>query len=199
MKASRVEGGDRLRAAPRRWIYTAALIVAFAGGGVVGGAVGAHLMRARMGFMLKNPHALTDHVMPGIRSRVGLSEEQAVVVEGIVRRRRLAMRTVGAGSHAMMLADLHGMRDEVANELEPDQTAVWKTLCERVEGRYLPHGADPPDPDALFQGFDANGDESLSEEEVFANMWRFLRLADHNDDGRVTRAEYEQAASLQGQ
>ncbi len=58
---------------------------------------------------------------------------------------------------------------------------------------FPPIGGGPPNADVLFDRFDDNGDDALTEDEVFAPMWARLQNADANGDGMVTRAEYADA------
>ncbi|MEM7264231.1 MAG: hypothetical protein AAF488_19760 [Planctomycetota bacterium] len=58
---------------------------------------------------------------------------------------------------------------------------------------FPPIGGGPPNADVLFDRFDDNGDDALTEDEVFAPMWARLQNADANGDGKVTRAEYDDA------
>ena len=55
----------------------------------------------------------------------------------------------------------------------------------------------PPDPGALFQRLDKNGDGKLTADEVPAEQARFferlVRRGDKNADGALTREEFEQA------
>lgn len=54
-----------------------------------------------------------------------------------------------------------------------------------------PGGRGRPSYDTLLEAFDANDDGRLSEDEVPACVWRRLCQADANDDGVVTRREFE--------
>lgn len=47
-----------------------------------------------------------------------------------------------------------------------------------------------PSFDRLLEAFDANGDESLQEDEVPARVWSRLSQADADGDGAVTRKEF---------
>lgn len=56
----------------------------------------------------------------------------------------------------------------------------------------------PPSFDKLLDAFDANNDGELAEEEVPPPVWYRLSNADANDDGVVTRAEFEAARKKLG-
>ena len=49
----------------------------------------------------------------------------------------------------------------------------------------------PPSFDRLLYAFDANDDGALEEDEVPARVWARLSQADANDDGYVTRKEFD--------
>lgn len=49
----------------------------------------------------------------------------------------------------------------------------------------------PPPFDTLLKAFDADGDGKLSEDEVPPRVWMRLGKADANDDGVVTKDEFD--------
>lgn len=186
--------GDVLTApplAPRRWLRLPMLLLIFLSGGVVGAVSGGFWMRDHMISMMRHPEQVPDRIMPRIRSELALNDDQARKVEVIVRRRHAAMESLRAETYPKQLAEFKAMHTEVAEILTPEQLSKWSALCDSVEQRYLPvRPAGPPPADLLFRRFDANNDGALTEDEVPPGMWRRLRTADKDGDGKVTLREY---------
>lgn len=178
----------------RRWPRYVLLLCVFLCGGIVGAVGGGYGMRERMIAMIQNPEQVPDRILPRIRAELVLSEDQSRQVEEIVRRRHSAMEAHRAESYPRQLAEFKAMHDEVADLLSTEQREKWLSLCDTVERRYLPQRpVGPPPADLIFFRFDTNHDSAITEDEVPAGMWRRLRLADLNGDGKVTREEYLKA------
>jgi len=56
----------------------------------------------------------------------------------------------------------------------------------------------PPSFDKLLDAFDGNDDGELAEDEVPAPVWRRLSNADADDNGSVSRQEFEAARKSRG-
>lgn len=54
-----------------------------------------------------------------------------------------------------------------------------------------PGGGGRPSFDTLLSAFDADGDDELAEDEVPARVWSRLSNADADDNGSVSREEFE--------
>lgn len=173
------------------------LLHIFVCGGIVGAVSGGYWMRERMIAMIRHPEQVPDRILSRIRTELSLSEDQSLKVEEIVRRRHAAMEAHRAESHPRQLVEFKAMHTEVAALLSPEQRDKWSALCDSVERRYLPiRPAGPPPADIVFDRFDTNQDAALTEEEVPPGMWRRLRMADLNGDGKVTQAEYLNATPM---
>lgn len=70
---------------------------------------------------------------------------------------------------------------------------VGSASAEQSRGR-----GGPPSFDTLLSAFDSNNDEALSSDEVPPPVWRRLSNADANEDGSVTRDEFEAARKTRG-
>ncbi len=175
----------------RRWPRLVLLLLIFVCGGVVGAVSGSAWMRNHMIAMMRNPEQVPDRIMPQIRSKLALSEDQTKKVDEIVRRRHALMESLRAETYPRQMAEFEAMQAEVAEILTLEQRSNWSALCDSVEQRYLPvRPVGPPPADVLFYRFDANNDGALSEDEVPPGMWQRLSLADNDSDGQVTRLEY---------
>lgn len=178
----------------RRWPRIVMLGAIFFCGTVAGTAIGALWMRDRMIAILRHPEQLPNRILPRIRATLSLSDDQARRVNVLVRKRHAVMESLRAESYPRQLEEFKAMQSEIAELLSPQQRLAWAKLCETVENCYLPvRPAGPPAAELIFDQFDANHDEGLEEDEVGAGMWRRLKMADHNSDGKVTREEYLKA------
>ena len=174
-----------------RWPRLLMLLLIFVCGGIVGAVGGSVWMRERMIAMMQHPEQVPDRILPRIRSELALTDDQARRVEEIVRRRHSLMESLRAETYPKQMTEFKAMHKEVADILTPEQQGKWAALCDSVEQRYLPaRPVGPPPADLLFYRFDANNDGALTEDEVPPGMWRRLRLADKDGDGKVTREEY---------
>lgn len=180
--------------AVRRWPRFVMLGLIFFCGSVVGVAIGGYWMRERMIKVMQHPEQVPNRILPRIRAELALSDDQAQHVEAVVRKRHAAMEALRAESYPRQLAEFKAMQSEIADLLSPEQRRQWATLCENIEKRYLPASpTGPPPADLIFDRFDANNDGALKDDEVPLGMWRRLRMADQNGDGKVTRDEYLKA------
>lgn len=183
----------------RRWIRILMILCVFLGGGIVGAASGGLMVRNRMISMIRHPELVTDRIMPRVRSEIGLTPDQAAVVEEIVRHRHAAMESLRAETYPRQVAEFQAMRAEVAATLDPGQRERWFDLCSSVETRYLPSAPmGPPPADLLFRNFDANHDGILIEDEVPKGMWWRLKNADADGNGGVTADEYSEESTRRG-
>lgn len=170
------------------------LLTIFVCGIVVGAVGGGVWTRERMIAMMKHPEQLADRIVPKIRAELALDDDQSRKVEEIVRRRHALMESLRAETHPKQFAEFQAMRGDVANLLEPEQREKWSALCDRVEQSYMPaRPSGPPPLDLLFYRFDANNDHALDQDETPPGVWRRLKMADQNGDGKVTPQEYSAA------
>lgn len=166
------------------------LALVFACGAIVGGVGGNILTRHRMLTILRNPGQSPDRIMPLIRSKLALSNEQAEQIKEIIRQRYANMELLRAEIYPRQREEFTAMRDDVAPLLNEQQQAAWAALCNMVEQRYLPREPAGPPIDLIFFRFDANDDDILSEDEIPPRMWTRLSIADKDEDGDVTRDEF---------
>lgn len=171
------------------WFFLLTLL--FLCGIVVGVVIGVRLEHIRMSTILKNDKALRDNVLPFVRSRLDPSEEQYRRIEEIIQRHHVAMRSLKGECYNTLLLEFYAMKKEVAEILSSRQKSEWISLCDVAEERYAPWRPGPPSGNQLFDNFDIDKDGKLSEDEVFPRMWFHLRRADLNNDGFVTREEFE--------
>lgn len=133
------------QSSPRRWLKWALLVVIFVAGAAVGAAGSALLIRWRIAAVLSQPEQIPDRVVPILRHRLSLTDEQTEQVAAIVRRRYTALEEVRSEFTPRVVTELRLLRREVDAVLSPDQKQRWATWCQRVE-EHLPSIA-VPNPD----------------------------------------------------
>jgi len=179
-----------------RWRRVLMLLLIFVCGSVVGAVSGAHWMRERMVAMMQHPEQLPERILSRIRAELALSDDQAQKVDAVIRGRHAAMEALRAESYPRQLSEFKAIQSEIAELLSLEQRRQWATLCETVEQRYLPaRPVNPPPAEVIFNRFDVNNDGALTDDEAPPGMWRRLRMADKDGDGRVTREEFLEARS----
>jgi len=181
--------------ANQRWSPIVWLSVVFVCGAIVGGVGASFLTRSHLLTILQHPEKLPDRVLPHIRSKLSLVDEQAAVVEQIVRKRYKNMELLRAEIYPRQREELSAMQNEVAQHLNETQRSDWSAICQMVEKRYLPTKPMGPPIDLIFFRFDSNDDGVLTQDEIPPRMWLRVRLADQNGDGKVTREEFQTAAA----
>lgn len=179
-----------------RWFRYMMLFLIFFCGCVVGTLIGSFSTRERMITMMQHPEQVPNRIFPRIRSTLELDDNQAQLVEAVVRKRYAVMEALRAESYPQQLTEFKAMQSEISELLSPEQQSQWALMCETIENRFLPaRPIGPPPAELLFERFDFNTDGAIKEAETPARMWQRLRSADLNGDGQVTRDEYMKAQS----
>ncbi len=129
--------GALAASSPRRWLKWALLVVIFGAGVAVGAASSALLIRERLAAALRQPDLIPDRILPILRHRLSLTDEQTEQVAAIVRRRYTALEKVRSDFTPRVAAELRFLRTEVDAVLTSDQKQHWANWCQRVE-EHLP-------------------------------------------------------------
>ena len=122
---------------PHRWLRWALLLVIFGAGVALGAAGSVLLIRERLATALRQPEQIPDRVIPILRHRLSLTDEQAEHVTAIVRRRHAALEDIRSDFTPRVAVELHMLRTEVDAVLTPEQKQRWANWCQRVE-EHLP-------------------------------------------------------------
>ena len=125
------------QSSPRRWLKWALLVVIFVAGAAVGAAGSALLIRWRIAAVLSQPEQIPDRVVPILRHRLSLTDEQTEQVAAIVRRRYTALEEVRSEFTPRVVTELRLLSREVDAVLSPDQKQRWAIWCQRIE-EHLP-------------------------------------------------------------
>ncbi|GDY07414.1 hypothetical protein LBMAG52_09000 [Planctomycetia bacterium] len=130
---------------PRRWLKWALLVVIFGAGVAVGAAGSVLLIRQRIASVLRQPEQIPDRVVPILRHRLSLTDEQTEQVAAIVRRRYTALEEVRSEFTPRVATELRLLRTEVDAVLTSDQKDRWAIWCQRVEEHLPSTPAQKPD------------------------------------------------------
>lgn len=127
----------RIRRALPRWIQMGVLLLVFVAGGIVGAMVATKALHDRLEYYRQNDDALVRDIIPRIRSRLTLTEEQSSQFKEIIERRHPRMLDVRRKGGNEMLAEFQAMEDEVAEVLDPKQREAWRKIAESVRNRFI--------------------------------------------------------------
>ncbi len=125
-----------------KWVL---LVVIFGAGVAVGAAGSAMLIRQRIASVLSQPEQIPDRVVPLLRRRLSLTDEQTKQVAAIVHRRYTALEELRSEFTPRAATELRLLRTEVDAVLSSDQKQRWAIWCERVEEHLPSTPAQKPD------------------------------------------------------
>ncbi len=127
----------RIRRALPRWIQMGVLLLVFVAGGIVGAMVATKTLHDRLEYYRQNDDALVKDMIPRLRNRLTLTEEQSSQFKEIIERRHPRMLDVRREGANEMLAEFQAMEDEVAEVLDPRQRESWRKIAESVRNRFI--------------------------------------------------------------
>lgn len=127
----------RIRRALPRWIQMGVLLLVFVAGGIVGAMVATKALHDRLEYYRRNDDALVKDIIPRIRSRLTLTEEQSSQFKEIIERRHPRMLDIRREGANEMLAEFQAMEDEVAEVLDPKQRESWREIAGSVRNRFI--------------------------------------------------------------
>ena len=114
------------------WWGRALIAVVFLSGGVLGSIGGAYFVHQRITSLLHHPEQVPDRVLPIMRSRLRLTDEQFTRVDAIVRRHHATLESLRREVAPRVGQELQAMRDEVSTVLDTDQQARWTAWCDFI-------------------------------------------------------------------
>lgn len=113
------------------------LLLVFVAGGIVGAMVATKTLHDRLEYYRRNDDALVKDIIPRIRGRLTLTEEQSSQFKEIIERRHPRMLDIRREGANEMLAEFQAMEDEVAEVLDPKQRESWREIAESVRNRFI--------------------------------------------------------------
>jgi len=127
---------------PRRsaWPTVLLCLAIFVAGGVVGwGVTVIHVYRETLA-ALQHPEQLPDRVARRLQKRLDLTDEQALAVEAILRRRQGTLMEARAELMQRTGPQLDAMEDEIAAVMQPGQALRFREQFRRLRGLWLAGG-----------------------------------------------------------
>ena len=121
----------------RRWMNWLLLVAIFGSGAVIGALIAVRVVRLQVASVLNHPEQIPDRVLPILRYRLDLDDQQAEQVAVIVKQRHAALEALRAEFSPRVAVELRQLRTEVDAVLKPDQRTRWDLWCRRVES-HLP-------------------------------------------------------------
>ena len=122
----------------RRWFNWLLLVVIFGAGVLIGALVAVRVVRMQVASVLSHPEQIPDRVMPILRHRLDLDEEQAVKIAAMVKQRHAALEDLRAEYSPRVAIELQQLRRDVESVLKPEQRTHWDAWCRRIEANLPP-------------------------------------------------------------
>lgn len=122
----------------RRWFNWLLLVVIFGAGVLIGALVAVRVVRMQVASVLSHPEQIPDRVMPILRHRLDLDEEQAVKIAAMVKQRHAALEDLRAEYSPRVAIELQQLRRDVDSVLKPEQRTHWDAWCRRIEANLPP-------------------------------------------------------------
>lgn len=125
------------RALPR-WVQLGVLLVVFVSGGVVGAMIATKVIHSRMDYYREHADALPADIVPRLKMRLALTDEQTERVRAIIANRHPRMIENRRQGAQTMLNEFQMMENEIAGVLDPEQEQRWRSIAQSVRQRFLP-------------------------------------------------------------
>lgn len=137
------------------WIKTLFLAsVVFLAGGVAGGAGTLMFIHRHLSDFIRHPADAPLKIIPILKRRLRLDEEQTVKVEAIVREHHLNLQEIRNETTPRVRAEIDAIKTEVSEILTAQQRELWDRRITQLTDFWFPTSASIP-PDELEQKPDA--------------------------------------------
>ncbi len=125
---------------PRRrfWINALLALLIFLSGAIVGGGTSLIVLRNRVTHSIRHPEEGPARIAARLRSKFGLTAEQAEKIETIIRRRQKALMAIRKEFQPRVVKELDGVEEEVGETLAPAQREKWREMFERLRVTWVP-------------------------------------------------------------
>lgn len=94
---------------------------------MVGGALTLRFLHRQLQSFLTKPEETPDRILPVLRRRLQLTDEQAAKVEQIVRARHQALQQIRRETAPKVRSEFERIEQEVSAVLTPEQKSRWHT------------------------------------------------------------------------
>lgn len=130
----------------RPWVRTVILAgVVFLAGGIVGGAGTVLVIKRQLSEFIRHPEDAPDRVMPWIKRRFRLDEEQAIAVERLVAEHHERLQKIRYETTPRVRRELAEFQAGVDAVLRPEQRELWNRRLGQMTDFWFPEL--PPLPD----------------------------------------------------
>lgn len=195
------------RSQQRRLVSVLAALLLLVSGGVIGGVVGAMVVRNQVIKTIRNPQGPMIDMSDRMRARLNLTDEQHDQIKQILDQHH----SIILQHRQAIFENIQMIQQEVEEVLTPEQVTMWKRRIDALDrrggmgfqrfGRHRPPHHPPgvrgplADVESLFERSDRDRDGKLTFEEFsVGNAERGPRMfprLDADGDGYLTREEIE--------
>ncbi|MFO1020200.1 MAG: hypothetical protein U0903_05830 [Planctomycetales bacterium] len=130
----------------RRWRWVRTLLLAcliFVCGTVTGGALTMRFITKTLQGFLQHPEEAPDRILPIIKRKLRLTDEQYAKVSEIVRTRHQNLQAIRNATVPKVHAEFQKVDEEVSAVLNPDQRKQWHTRFRELESFWFPSESEP--------------------------------------------------------
>jgi hypothetical protein len=127
-------------APPRRgrWVLAFVLLLVFVSGGIVGGGGTDYMHRNGWSRLMRFPGEVPDRLVPMLRGKLDLNDEQTGKVDHIVRERHREIEKLRAEVQPRIDHQIDEMQSEIDAVLEPGQRDRWHEWVQSLRRRWGP-------------------------------------------------------------
>jgi len=129
----------------RAWPMVLLGAVILFSGMVIGGGMTLLWVQRRIVYMIHHPENAPATITAHVRSKFGLTDEQAKQVEAVLQARQKGIQAIRREFQPKIMVQVELARDEVAAVLTPEQAQEWKAYFDSMRKKWVPP---PPGADA---------------------------------------------------
>lgn len=123
----------------RSWIKPLILaVIVFLGGGVAGGAGTLMFIHRHLGEFIRHPEEAPQKLMPILKRRLGLDEEQSTKIEAIIREHHRELLEIRYEVAPRVRTELDAIQTEVSGILTPSQRGLWDRRMTQLTNFWFP-------------------------------------------------------------
>ena len=123
----------------RSWIKSLILaLIVFLAGGVAGGAGTLMFIHRHLGDFIRHPEEAPRKLMPILKRRLGLDEDQAVKIEAVIREHHRKLLEIRYETAPRVRTEIDAIHTEVAEILTPKQRELWDRRMTQLTDFWFP-------------------------------------------------------------
>ncbi|MBI2195263.1 MAG: hypothetical protein HYU36_25055 [Planctomycetes bacterium] len=128
---------------PRRWKTLFLATVLFLSGIALGGGAAVWLIRRQVIYALHHPEEAPGRILPILRRRLDLTDDQARKVKEILHRRQASLQDIRREVQPRVEAELDLVEKEVADVLDDGQKEKWHKNLRSLRATWTPPALAP--------------------------------------------------------